>query len=324
MSDNISFAAVLAALSDDTTAFPAKYARHLSDLGPSELAGFQKTWGSLPVARRRRVVHLLVQQFQKDDLLSYDELAAILMNDPDVDVRAGAVQLVSETQNVHMAPRLLDVLNLDTEDAPRIAAAQSLAQFVEMGELEELPAGLYQEIRDSLMRASATSNNAALQRAVIESLGFANRPDVEVLLENAYRHHDPAWIASALVGMGRSANSRWQGEIIESLANLNPAVRLAAVNATSELRLATAREILINMMEEEDDEDVFRAIIWSLSCIGGEDTRTYLETLADQTEDDDLLEYIEEALANLAFTEDLDAFEMLSFDPEEDENGKNG
>lgn len=324
MTDQLSYRSALDALADDTTAFSARYARLLSDLPPAALTEFQQTWAGLSGARRKRVIHLLNQEFQKDDLLAYDELAAILMNDPDAEVRAGAAQLVGETQNIHLAPRLLDVLNLDTEDAPRIAAARSLGQFVEMGELEELPGGLYRQITESLLRANATTNNASLQQAIIEALGFASRPDVEALLENAYKHHDPAWIASALVGMGRSANNRWQGEVIEGLSNLSPAVRLAAVNAASELRLSSARNLLITMLEEEDNETVLRAVIWALSSIGGEDVRTYLEALADQAEEDDLLEYIEEALANLAFTEDLDAFEMLSFDPDEDENGKNG
>lgn len=320
MSEQLSFRAALDALADDTTSFSAKYARLLSDLPPSGLADFQKTWGGLSAARRKRVIHLLNQEFEKDDLLDYDNLAAILMNDPEAEVRAGAAQLVGETQNVHLAPRLLDVLNLDTEDAPRIAAAQSLGQFVEMGELDELPDGLYQQVLESLLRVNATTNNPALQRAIVESVGYANRPDVEVLLENAYKHHDAAWVASALVGMGRPASNRWQGEVIESLSHLNPLVRLAAVNAASELRLANARSLLVDILEEEDNDDVFRAAIWALSAIGGEDVRAYLETLADQTDEDDLLDYIEEALANLSFTEDLDAFELLAFNPDEDEN----
>jgi hypothetical protein len=84
------------------------------------------------------------------------------------------------------------------------------------------------------------------------------------------------------------------------------------------LALKSARPILLRMLlEEEEDDDVTSAAIWSLSQIGGEDVRTYLENLLDQTDDEEQIEFLEEALDNLAFTEDLDRFELLAFDPDE-------
>jgi hypothetical protein len=71
------------------------------------------------------------------------------------------------------------------------------------------------------------------------------------------------------------------------------------------------------MLAEEEEPDITSAVIWSLSQIGGEDVRTYLENLLDQTDDDDQIEFLEDALDNLAFTEDLDRFDLLAFDPEE-------
>jgi hypothetical protein len=71
------------------------------------------------------------------------------------------------------------------------------------------------------------------------------------------------------------------------------------------------------MLEEEDDEDVMSAVIWSLSQIGGEDVATYLEAVLAETEDDDLIDFLEEALDNLAFTEDLNRFDLLAVDPDE-------
>jgi hypothetical protein len=71
------------------------------------------------------------------------------------------------------------------------------------------------------------------------------------------------------------------------------------------------------MLSEEEDETVLNSVIWSLSQIGGEDVRTYLENLLDQIEDEDQIAFLEEALDNLAFTEDLDRFDLLSVDPDE-------
>ena len=116
--------------------------------------------------------------------------------------------------------------------------------------------------------------------------------------------------------MARSADSRWDSEVLSSLLNETRNVREAAVEAAGQLSIREAGLILIKLLEEEEDDDVVSAIIWSLSQIGGEDARTYIENLLDQTEDEEQIEFLEEALENLAFTEDLDRFELLNVEPE--------
>ena len=65
-----------------------------------------------------------------------------------------------------------------------------------------------------------------------------------------------------------------------------------------------------------EEGEITNAVIWSLSQIGGEDVRVYLENLLDQTKDEEQIEFLEEALENLSFTEDLDRFELMALDPE--------
>jgi len=78
------------------------------------------------------------------------------------------------------------------------------------------------------------------------------------------------------------------------------------------------RGMLKMLEEDENDELVVNAAVWSLSQIGGEDARIYIESLIDETEDDDQVEFLEEALDNLAFTEDLAKFDLLNLDLEDD------
>jgi HEAT repeat protein len=118
--------------------------------------------------------------------------------------------------------------------------------------------------------------------------------------------------------MGRSADDRWAEDVTRSLVHENDTVRKAAVQAAGELALKSTRPLLLRMLGEEEDVSVLSAIIWSLSQIGGEDVRTYLENLMDQMEDEEQIAFIEEALDNLAFTEDLDRFDLMSFDPEDE------
>jgi len=44
---------------------------------------------------------------------------------------------------------------------------------------------------------------------------------------------------------------------------------------------------------------------------------TYIQNLLDNAEDDDQVAFLEEALDNLAFTEDRSIFDLLAFDADE-------
>ena len=148
-------------------------------------------------------------------------------------------------------------------------------------------------------------------------MGYSSRPELDDLIISAFNRPDPLWRATALFAAGRSADNRWQEQVLTGLLSEDTAVRLVAVQSAGELELKAARKILLQMLEDETDDDVFLAVIWSLSQIGGEDVRTYLEALLANAEDDQI-EYIEEALANLAFTEDMEQFDLLAVDPDDD------
>jgi hypothetical protein len=158
-----------------------------------------------------------------------------------------------------------------------------------------------------------------VRRRALESLGFSSRLEVPTLIESAYHREDPEWVASSLFAMGRSADDRWEDEVVSRLLSEDPRIQLAAVQSAGELGLASARPVLLALLEDEEDDSISEAAIWSLSQIGGEDARTYIENLLDLAEDDEQTEFLEQALENLAFTEDLERFDLLSFDGEEEE-----
>jgi HEAT repeat protein len=188
-----------------------------------------------------------------------------------------------------------------------------------LGELEEIPESIYHQIEDALLSSIAGEDDARVRRTALESVGYSSRPEVSTLIESSFHREDPNWQTSALIAMGRSADERWTDDVTRSLVSENDSVRRAAVQAAGELELKTARPLLLKMLGEEEDDTVLSAIIWSLSQIGGEDVRTYLENLLDQLEEDDeQIAFLEEALDNLAFTEDLERFDLLAIDPEDE------
>ncbi len=72
--------------------------------------------------------------------------------------------------------------------------------------------------------------------------------------------------------------------------------------------------MLLRLLEDESDAALSGAAIWSLSQIGGEDVRLYFHNLLDKTEDDEQAAFLEEALDNLTFTEDMASFDLLALD----------
>ena len=286
-------------------------------MGPLELRSLLDVWPGVEFDRKLSVLDGLTALAESDTLVSFDDFACSLLTDPDTPVRTRAIRLLSEYEDPKIVPSYLDMLKNDTDTNVRIAAASALNLFVDLGELEEIPANIYHQIEDALLMSITGEDDVRVRRAALESLGYSSRPEVATLIESSFRREDPNWKVSALIAMGRSADERWDEDVTRSLVSENDDIRKAAVQAAGELSLKSTRPLLLKMLGEEEDGSVLSAIIWSLSQIGGEDVRTYLENLLDQLEEDDeQIAFLEEALDNLAFTEDLDRFDLLAFDPE--------
>ena len=315
--DLISFQTVLDALLDGKKDFPRRYLREFSDIRPLELKTLLDIWPRVTLSRKQTLLEDLKALAEADTLVSFDDFGRALLTDPDSIVRTHAIRLLHESEDLKLVPTYLDMLKNDSDATVRREAANVLNLFVDLGELEEIPENIYHQIEDALLASANSEDDARVRRTALESLGYSSRPEVITLIESAYHREDPNWQASALHAMGRSADDRWTDDVLYSLINDDDRIRLAAVQAAGDLAISPARPILLEMLSEEEEPDVTSAVIWSLSQIGGEDVRTYLENLLDQTDEDDQIQFLEDALDNLAFTEDLARFDLLAFDPED-------
>jgi HEAT repeat protein len=314
----LSFQKVLDSLVETNKDFPQHYLREFSDLGTSELKSILDVWPRVGLSRKLSVLDRLSALAEHDTLVSFDDLARALLTDDDPQIRTRAIRLLSENEGVDLVPSYLDMLSEDPDISVRAEAARVLNLFVDLGELEEISEAIHRQVEDALLMAVTGEDDVRVRRAALESLGYSSRPEVATLIESSFHREDPNWQTSALVAMGRSADERWTDDVTRSLVNENDNIRRAAVQAAGELSLKSTRPLLLKMLGEEEDDAVMSAVIWSLSQIGGEDVRTYLENLLDQIEDEDQVAFLEEALDNLAFTEDLDRFDLFSVDPEEE------
>lgn len=319
----IPFTQVVQALSDESRPFAASHLPRFSDLDPADLRSLLDEWPRIKLTRRRKLLADLLSLLETDTVVCFDELARPLLQDPDAQVRAQAIRLLGECEDHKLLPVYIDLLLRDESAEVRAAAATVLGLFVDLGELEEIPADLYHRVEDALIAVVRGGDGVEIRQRALESLGYSSREEVTALIEQANARLDSGWVACALFAMGRSGEERWGDEVLARLTDDNAIVRLAAIKAAGELDIKEARPILLRVLEEgENDADVFEAVIWSLSQIGGEDVRIYLTELLDQAEDDELADFIEEALMNLDFTEEMEQFDLLALDADDEDDLK--
>jgi HEAT repeat protein len=318
MAEPISFQAVLDHLLDSKKDIPQNHLNLYSDLDPKSLGLFLEVWPGVKTTRKLLLLNMLLAQLDSDTLVSYEEIGRALLNDPDGEVRARAIRLLAESDDPKLVSILLEIFLNDADLAPRMEAVTLLGEFILLGELEKLNEKLQHKIEDALISVIRSEDNPALRRRTLEALSYSSRPELAALIESAFERADPAWIASALRAMGRSHDERWNEDVVSMLLNDDPRILLAAVEATGELGIKEAGPLLIQILqddeEEEEEDEIAAATIWSLSQIGGDEARIYLVNLIENTEDEDVIEYLEDALENLDFNEELNKFDLLSLD----------
>lgn len=314
----VPFQRVLYSLLDKSEDFPLRYLSEFSDIQPEALRSLLDTWPRIDPDRKLLLLDQLNARANEDTLVSFDDLGRALLTDEDPQVRIRAMRLLVECEDFRLVPIYIDMLTRDSNVAVRAEAASMLGIFVQLGEFDDIPDDVHHRIEDVLLEVFNGEDDPVVRRRALEALGFSSRDEVPVLIESAFKRQDPDWQASAIFAMGRSNDERWADHVLRMLASEIQRVRLAAVQAAGELALKLARPILLRLLDEELDEAIAGAAIWSLSQIGGEDVRIYLQNLLDNVEDDDeQIAFLEEALDNLSFTEDLASFDLLAFDADE-------
>ncbi len=307
--NNPDFNQVLTALLDNSRPFPARFLHAFSDISDEDLNSLKNLWPRVETGRRTTLLADLETLQEADTLLNFDDFSRFALSDENEGVRANAIRLLWESEDSHLVPVLIHMLQHDPSDSVRTVAATTLGKFVYLGELDEIPRNLLAEIEDILLTSLKSSASKEIQRKALESLGYSGRGEVKEFIQKAFEEKDSRWISSALFAMGRSADRCWEQQVSEMIDHHDDEIRAEAVRAAGELELISLRNDLIQKATDDDEIwDVRMAAIWSLSQLGGEDARETLEDLLEKVEDDEEADILEEALDNLSFTDDQHTF----------------
>jgi HEAT repeat protein len=315
----IPFKEVLSALLDADTPLHPRYLFRLSDLEPNDLNQLKTIWSQIPVWRRQALLEDIEELGESDYLLSFEAFSRFAIQDEDEKVRMIAVRTLWEYESNDLVQTFLQMVEKDPSGEVRAAAASALGKYVYLGEIEELSEENLHQIEDTLLKIVNSTDTSLVRRRALESLGYSSRKEVEPIIESAYYSGNNDWIASALFAMGRSAHEGWAPLVMEMLENDASELRFESARAAGELEMSEAVPRLVDLLNDED-EDIRSAAIWSLSQIGGEGVREILESMYEETEDDEEAELIETALDNLAFTEDMQLFSLLDVPDVDDED----
>jgi HEAT repeat protein len=316
----IPFTKVISALLDENTPFLPRYINRLSDLGPAEVATLEEAWSKISLRRREALLEDMEEIHLANTVLCFEEVGRIALKDPEPGVRRRAIQILREYELVDLMSTLVRMAERDPAADVRAAAAAALSTYVYMGEVEDISPKKLLQVEECLLRLTTSSDTTLVRRRALEALGFSSREEIPALIEAAYASSDMDWLVTALFAMGRSANSRWNAQVLKMLDHEHPPVRAEAASAAGELEIKASVPKLIELIDDHD-ADVRMASIWALSQIGGVGVRAALENLLDSTEDDDEANQIDNALENLDFTEEMQ--DLALFEIPEDGNDPN-
>jgi len=316
-----SFGDYLRQIADESQPLSIASLYRLSDITLENIELLEIAWPSVPFQRRREIVSHLVEMTEASFEVDCTAIFWIGLTDSDPEVRAAAIDGLWVTEDVKQIIPLLKMMLHDPVAEVRATAAGSLARFVLLSELDKIPTHHQIALKDTLsaLRAVITNPNEDIQvrRRAVEAIAYSSADDVPGIIHAAYNSPDEKMRASALCGMGRSADDRWKDIIIKSLESPNPEMRYEAARAAGELELRPAVSRLAELVDDPDRE-VQEVTIWALGQIGGKRASKLLQKCYEQG-DEELSEAAGEALEEMSMMRGVD-LPLFAFDPNEDES----
>ena len=291
----------------------------LSDLDLRSLREVLPLWNEIPTDKQEQFLDELLTFYESETRVSYENLGQVLMSDKSPSIRVRGLMLLGENESGKVANKVIAMANDDPDETVRAEALEQLGRYVSIYTMDKLE-GLNAEEAHRTLITAAHDRSAKIARAGLRSLAFFDRPECAPLIEAAFAHKDARWQESAVIAAGRVSDPQWLGNILNALESPDRDVRMSAAGVIGGNNIKNAREKLLSLLDEEEDTEVFNALIWALSCIGGEDVRTMFEAVMAECEDDGQLDFLEEALENLSLTEEMDQFDFFKFDGADEED----
>lgn len=316
----LSFEDYLRQVADESQPLSIAGLYRLSNLSEDDLSLLEMAWASVPARRRREITRHLVDITEVNFEMECEPFFLLCLDDSDAEVREAAIDGLWIYENTNQVAPLLKMMLTDPAVNVRAAAAASLARFVLMAELDQIPPSRHAIIHDVMQSLRAViadqDEDVQVRRRAIEAIAYSGDQDIPNLLRQAYASADEKMRISAMCGMGRSADDVWKAIVIKELESANPEMRYEAARAAGELELQQAVPGLAALLDDPDRE-VQEMAIWALGQIGGRRASQLLHKCYEEG-DEETRQLVGDTLEEMALMrgEDLPLF---VFDPSEEE-----
>jgi HEAT repeat protein len=268
----------------------------LSDLSQENARVLARAWESIPEPIRIELVRRFDELSEERVELSFARALRIALDDSSAVVRQLAIAGLWEDESSDFLDRLRHMLELDASPDVRAQSAAALEKFSNRAAVGSLDEHSATDLRDDLRRAASDPGAPyGVQRRALESLGaYADDPEIESLIHDAYDSGDHGLQCSAIYAMGRSLNRRWLPTILMELESEEPEIRYEAARAAGLLGASDALPVLLEAARD-DDPEVRHVAIDAIAQIGGRGAVRALERLAEGAGEADV-ELIESAI----------------------------
>lgn len=279
----------------------------LSDLSPSELGMFARTWFTIPKDRQLWIISTMVELAEDSAELDFHAIFKMCLKDGGEAVVEKAMEGLWELEDRSIIPYLTALLLSDKGPSVRAAAAVALGKFPLLVQEGKLLPKDGDSIHDSLMAVLEDSDQPPeVRRRSLESIAPFNTSFIQSYLSRAYNSGDLGLKSSSIFAMGRTGEATWLPLLIKELQSEEPAVRYETANACGELGDEEVVPHLISLLQD-DDFQVQMAGLVAMGKIGGPlAKRALLHCLKEG--DATLEEAARSALENVEFLEDPMSF----------------
>ncbi|MFC1965421.1 HEAT repeat domain-containing protein [Chloroflexota bacterium] len=249
----------------------------LSGLSPEEMEPFKRLWPAIETKRRQQIVHRLVELVEDNWELHFDDIFKHCFSDPDDQVRAKAIEGLWESEEASLINPLIELLEQDSSEEVRKAAATALGKFAMLAEDNKLRSCHTIKVQEALLAViSDRSNTVEVRRRALEAAASLSLPQVKTAIIEAYQSQNPRLKISSIYAMGKNCNPSWLPTLLKELANADTEVRYEAASACGELEEEKAVPYLIKLVNDTD-LDVKLTAIKALGKIGGSEAKNCLK-----------------------------------------------
>lgn len=253
-----------------------------------------------------RLVELAEDNFE----FNFDLIFKSCLKDQDAAVRSKAIEGLWENEETSLINPLINLLEDDSSETVRAAAATALGKFAMLAECKKVRPIHAAKVGQTLLAViDDTSQAVEVRRRALEAAAPLSLLPVKQAVMRAYRSQNLKFKVSAIYTMGKTCHRSWLPILIKELANDDTEIRYEAAGACGELEEAEAVPHLVRLTHDPDI-DVAVAALQALGKIGGSEAKESLEKHLDDT-NEAIYQAAEQALEKLKAKEDPLSFQII-------------